>query len=282
MPDQAAGLRSLFARRRPSLLIVAGSDASKAAVSLHFAREAATGRRATVLVDGTPGQVAIACDAACRYELAHVLAGDKTLDDVLRPLTPHLLLLPAARALSRFGSFSDDEHARLADAFSSGIARALTTAGAAETQVDLIVVNAEEGQAVRAVEAFGRDARVVVVASDHASSLRGAYLEMKALVGEQNLENFEIVVPCPDEGADPGVAFGNLANAARRFLDIELTDGGTVSVPSPGGHRNGGPPRAAGPGARGAENTASQAPAAAAFSSTPTTQNEVTHAAAVA
>ena len=233
MPDQAAGLRSLFARRRPSLLIVAGSDASKAAVAVHFAREAAAGGRATVLIDGTAGQLATACDLACRYELGHVLAGDKTLDDVVRALTPHLLLLPAARALARFGSFSGDEEARLAGAFSTGITQALARAGATETQVDLIVVHADHLQAFRAVEAFGRDARVLLVASDHAESLRGAYLELKALAQVSGLENFEVVVPRFDEAEPASVAFGNLANAARRFLDIELNDGGAVMLPRP-------------------------------------------------
>ena len=233
MPDQAAGLRSLFARRRPSLLIVAGDDASKAAVAVHFAREAAAGGRATVLIDGTPGDLAIACELSCRYELAHVLAGDKPLSDVLRALTPHLLLLPAARALSRFGSFTPDEETRLAEAFSTGIAQALATAGASETQVDLIVVNADVLQAARAVEAFGRDARVVLVACDQPGSLRAAYLELKSLSQVPGLENFEIVVPRLNDDDAPGVAFANLANAARRFLEIELTDGGAVTVAPP-------------------------------------------------
>ncbi len=246
MPDQAAGLRSLFARRRPSLLIVAGSDACKAAIAVHFAREAAAGSRATVLIDGTAGQVATACELACRYELAHVLAGDMAIDEVLRALTPHLLLMPAARALSRFGSFSAAEDARLADAFSTGITQALACAGSQETQVDLIVVNAEEAQAARAVEAFGRDARVVIVASDNAQSLRGAYVEMKALAQQQNLENFEIVVPRFDETGTSGIAFTNLANAARRFLDIELRDGGGVLLAVPRGIKSAMPIRGSG------------------------------------
>ena len=230
MPDQAAGLRSLFARRRPSLLIVAGSDPCKAAVAVHFARKAAAGGRATVLIDGSPGQVATACNRACRYDLAHVLTGDKTLDDVVSALTPQLLLLPAARALSRFGSFNADEEARLADAFSTGIAQALAVAGAEETQVDLIVVHAEERQAVRAVDAFGRDARMILVASDQAASLRGAYQELKALTQVPGLDNFEIVVPRFDDAEPASLAYANLANTARRFLDIELTDGGAVTL----------------------------------------------------
>lgn len=278
-PDQAAGLRSLFARRRPSLLIVAGSDACKAAVALHFAREAAAGGRATVLIDGTAGQVATACDLACRYELAHVVAGDKSLDEVLRALTPHLLLLPAARALSRFDTFSGEEQARLAEAFSNGIARALADGGATETQVDLIVVNADETGANRAVEAFGRDARVVIVASEHAGSLRGAYLELKALAQRQSLEHFEVVVPCFDESAAPGKVFANLANTARRFLEIELNDGGAVRLPASCTVADGQRPAASAssrPAARG------PATALSALLSTSTFNDEAPHAAAVA
>ena len=230
MPDQAAGLRSLFARRRPSLLIVAGCDGAKAAVAAHFAHDAAASHRATVLVDGTAGQVAAACGIGCRYELANVLAGDVSFSDVVRALTPHLLLLPAARALSRFGSFDADEEARLSESFSSGITQALADAGT-EAQVDLIVVNADEGQASRAVEAFGRDARVVIVASDHHASLRGAYAEMKALSQQHGLEIFEIVTPRASDEEPVGLAFANLAATARRFLEIELVDGGAITLP---------------------------------------------------
>lgn len=230
MPDQAAGLRSLFAPRRPSLLIVTGSDSCKGAVAAHFAREAAAARRATVLIDGSAGQVATACGVSCRYDLSHVLAGDKPLADVLKVLTSHLLLLPAARALSRFGSLDADEESRLSQAFSAGIAEAFTGAGTQDAQVDLIVVNAEQGEASRAVEAFGRDARVVIVASDEAASLRGAYAEMKSLSRDLAIENFEIVVPGTGDAPATRIPFTNLANAARRFLDIELVDGGAVPI----------------------------------------------------
>jgi flagellar biosynthesis protein FlhG len=234
MPDQAAGLRSLFARRRPSLLVVAGSDPAKAAIALHFAREAATNHRATVIVDGTPGRVATACDMACRYELAHVVAGDVELSAVVRTLTPDLLLLPAARALARFGSFSADEEARLSEVFAGGMTAALASGG--DAQIDLIVVHVEEMQAARAIDAFGRDARVVIVVSDDGPSLRGAYAEMKSLVQQHAIENFEIVTPVFDGAAPAGRAFANLAAAARRFLRIDLVDGGAIRLPKPHGN----------------------------------------------
>lgn len=231
MPDQAAGLRGLFARRRPSLVVVAGSDAAKTDIAIRMARDAANAEHGTVLVDATSGRIAAACATPCRFELSHVAAGDLALADVVRVVTPHLLLLPAARALARFDSFMADEHARLAAAFSTGFAEVLQASGF-EPQVDLIVVHADDGRATRAVEAFGRDARVVIVASEHGSSMRAAYAEMKALT-LQGHERFEVVVP-RFEGSKPNdVVFSNLAAAARRFLDIELSDGGSIDLPRP-------------------------------------------------
>lgn len=264
MPDQAAGLRSLFTRRRPSLLVVAGSDPAKAAVAVHFAREAASAARATLLVDGTAGQLARACHVACRHELAHVVAGDVALSDIARPLTRHLLLLPAARALARVGSFDAIEEARLEAVFSHGIAEAFATIGV-EPQVDLVVVHAEALRASQAVAAFGRDARVVIVASGSGASLRGAYAEMKALVREHGIENFEIVTPRLRDEPATGVAYANLAATARRFLEIELVDGGSV-VREPG-----------------FSSDDRRAPATPASTPTPfTSEDEVHHAAAVA
>ncbi len=96
----------------------------KAGVAVRLARDAASAGRATLLVDGTPGELARACRVGCRHELAHVVAGDVALADVVRPLAPRLLLLPAARALARVGSYDATDEARLAAAFSSGVADA--------------------------------------------------------------------------------------------------------------------------------------------------------------
>lgn len=232
MPDQAAGLRSLFARRRPSLLVVAGGDPCRAAVAAHFAREAASAGRATLLVDGGVGELASVCGVSCRFELAQVLTGDRALSDVIKVIAPNLLLLPSARALVRFGSLSSDEQGRLATAFTNGIAETFALAGSPDAQVELVVVNADRDQAGCALEAFGRDARIVIVASNASKSLRAAYTEIRGLV-ELGFENFEVIVPVNDAAPDAGNAYANLAKTAKRFLEIDLSDGGTVSVVPP-------------------------------------------------
>jgi MinD-like ATPase involved in chromosome partitioning or flagellar assembly len=228
MSDQAEGLRSLFTRRTPTLVVVAGSDVAKAAVALRIASEAAATGAGTLIVDGTPGRVARVAGVHCRYELADVASGDVAIGDVLRRVASGVHLLPAARALGRANAFSDEESARVGVAFANGISRAFSADGAAT--IDRIVVHAADGRATRAIEAFGRNAKAVIVASDDRASLHGAYFEMKALA-QAGVSHFELVAR-PAGTVRAALAYSNLEETARRFLDIELIDGGSIAWPA--------------------------------------------------
>jgi hypothetical protein len=135
-------------------------------------------------------------------------------------------LLPAARALTRAGTFTPAEAARMAEAFASGIPRALADTDGA---IGRIVVHAADGRATRAVDAFGRDGRAVIVASEDRASLHGAYFEMKALA-QAGVTRFELVTRAEGPSMN-GIAYLNLAATARRFLDIDLADGGSIAEP---------------------------------------------------
>jgi MinD-like ATPase involved in chromosome partitioning or flagellar assembly len=227
MSDQAEGLRSLFARRAPTLVVVAGSDVAKPAVALRIASEAAATGAGALIVDGTPGRVARVAGVSCRYELADVASGDVAVEDVLRRVASGVCLLPAARALNRAGAFTGEEHARVAEAFANGISRAFSKDGA--RTIDRIVVHAADGRAARAIEAFGPNARAVIVASDDRASLHGAYFEMKALA-QAGVTRFELVAR-PAGTVRAALAYSNLEETARRFLDVELVDGGSIAWP---------------------------------------------------
>ena len=232
--DQASGLRNLFARRRPEIVIVCGCASTRPDVAVQLAQAAAAEGRETLLVDASVGEVAGRLSARlpvpCRYELNHVVTGDKALCDVLRTIRPRLTLLPAARALARFGMYDADETARLYAAFARDLA-----------DVESVVVHATAADAASVASAFGRDARIVVAAADDAESLRDSYRELKALARHVGFTRFEIVtmVATPsrvrklsiDANPPPDRAFANLAATARRFLDpdIELVDGGSVA-----------------------------------------------------
>src|SRR5689334_18108 len=100
--DQAAGLRAMFGRsaaRAACVIDTAQNGATCVSVSLAGAL-ANLGSRVLVL-DASAGDAARAIGQPARYELAHVLAGDKSIAEVLLRGGDDICVLPARRALAR-------------------------------------------------------------------------------------------------------------------------------------------------------------------------------------
>lgn len=101
--DQAAGLRRLFGARERSLRLYPcvtpeyGGDQLGFAIGLAGAL-ARQGRR-VLLLDGDDGRIAPLLGLKARYDLRHLLAGDRTADLVALPTAAGFRVIPAARAL---------------------------------------------------------------------------------------------------------------------------------------------------------------------------------------
>ena len=101
--DQAAGLRRLFGTHgrglhlHPLVSPENGGDQLGFAVGLAGAL-VRQGRRVLVL-DGENGRLAPLLGLKARYDLRHVLAGDRPAEVVALPATPGFRVLPAVRAL---------------------------------------------------------------------------------------------------------------------------------------------------------------------------------------
>ncbi|MBK9676493.1 MAG: hypothetical protein IPO82_15135 [Betaproteobacteria bacterium] len=97
LADQASGLRALFGRRARTTLSVAGDGAT--AVTLNLAAALARIGQQVLVIDTMKGEAATALGLKARFELAHVLAGDRRLRDVLLAGPEGVALLPATRGL---------------------------------------------------------------------------------------------------------------------------------------------------------------------------------------
>ena len=98
--DQAEGLRKLFSRSSPTVLPILVPGGGQGALVANLAIALARSGREVLLVDATPGEVATAMGLRCRYELAHVVAGDKQLSQITLSPLDRLRIVPAARALA--------------------------------------------------------------------------------------------------------------------------------------------------------------------------------------
>lgn len=98
--DQAEGLRKLFTRDSPTVLPILVPGGGQGVLVANLAIALSRSGREVLLVDATPGEIATAMGLRSRYELAHVVAGDKQLSEITLSPLDHLRIVPAARALA--------------------------------------------------------------------------------------------------------------------------------------------------------------------------------------
>lgn len=98
--DQAEGLRRIFASQEVTVLPILAPGGQQGSVVANLAMAFKLSGREVLVVDVSRGEVPQAMGLRARYELAHVVAGDKRLQDIVLSPTNGLRIVPAARALS--------------------------------------------------------------------------------------------------------------------------------------------------------------------------------------
>ncbi len=104
VPDQAAGLRRMFAQRGVRVLPVLIPEVrcgSRAAWLTKLAEGFARHGSRTLVVDAARVQVAAAIGLRARYDLLHAQRGECSLEAVMLDAAPGLTVLPAARAFEQ-------------------------------------------------------------------------------------------------------------------------------------------------------------------------------------
>jgi len=202
--DQATGLRRLFARDTLQVLSVRGTaDCGATAVTLDLAKALVTLGRRPLIIDLEKGQAAIALGLRPRYELAHVLCGDKALAEVLLSGRDGVAVLPALR----------------------GFELAAERGSWKRTLSDLLCESPQAFNVWLINGAAGRVADTespLLVIAPTRDAITGAYAQIKLLARDQGQREFRVVV---DRAASESVAlsvFTSIAETSRRFLAARL------------------------------------------------------------
>jgi flagellar biosynthesis protein FlhG len=219
--DQAAGLRALFDRQRPEVLILLGNHGRQAKVCIELAQAYTRQDVSVLLLDGSAGSLGRSLGVTARYELSHVIAGDKRLSQVVHFPGANLALLPAHRGLGQLVDLEGAPARRLRGQFASW-----------NWPVELLLVNARARSGARVLGAFAGRARVVVVVSGESESLTDAYREVKDLQSEAGIKACDVIVHGARATHDARQVFAALAGACRDFLGVQC------SLREPAGRRH--------------------------------------------
>lgn len=203
MPDdQAMGLRRLFGSARHDTVAVCGSGSARIAV--HLAAALGDAGRRVLILDRSIGEVATAVGEKARYDLVHVLDGDRRLDEVIVETRKGVAVLPAARGLDRLAVESADWREALRAAV-PGLA----------TRFDVWLVNG-------LLPGAAPDVPVLLALSPTARAITTVYAHIKALARAQGRHDFAVVVHHASSLAAAQKVFACVAETAARFLAAHL------------------------------------------------------------
>jgi len=191
----------------------------KTSVAVNLSAALASAGRRVVLFDGDLGlaNVDVFLGLSPRYTLAHVLSGERTLDEILVEAQPGFQVIPAASGAANLANLDAAQHLGLVQAFSALAAR-----------LDVLIVDTAAGIA-HGVTQFSQAAQhVLVVLCDEPASLTDCYALVKVLSRNHGVNRFHVLANMARTPGTGEELFRRFERVTTRFLDVVLEYAGEI------------------------------------------------------
>jgi flagellar biosynthesis protein FlhG len=185
----------------------------KTNVSVNLAIALADAGRSVMLMDADLGlaNVDVLLGLPPGPNLAHVLDGRCSLEEVLVEGPAGVRIIPAASGLQRMASLSPPQHAALINAFA-----------ALSFDPEVLVVDTAAGISDSVVYFSLAAQEILVVVCDEPASITDAYALVKLLHRDYGRQRFHILANMTRSAGEGHETFNRLARVCDRFLDVSL------------------------------------------------------------
>jgi len=215
MTNQAQGLARLS---RPSNINVIAVTSGKGGVgktnvAVNLAVSLAKMGKSVVLFDADLGlgNVDIALGLKPRFDLRHVISGERTLEEILMEGPEGVRIVPASSGVASMNDLSASQQAGLVRAFSE-----LTFA------VDTLIVDTGAGIDFSVRTFASACQEIIVVICDEPTSITDAYALIKVLNRECGVKRFQLLANMVQNDMQGRQLFGKVSRVTDRFLDVHL------------------------------------------------------------
>lgn len=219
--DQAAGLRHSMKPQPVQVMAVTSGKGGvgKTNVSVNLAVAMARAGHQVMLMDADLGlaNADMLFDVRTKYNLAHVLSGERTLEEVLVETESGVRLVPA--------DSGNQDLSMLGTAESAGFIRAFSELS---FPLDRMIIDTSAGITDSVVSFIKASHHVIIVVCDEPASITDAYAMIKVLSQNHGLDHFQVLANMTRSTQHGHDLFGKLSKVTDRFLDVTLTFLGAI------------------------------------------------------
>lgn len=210
-----AGHAAELSRPRTRTLVVASGKGGvgKSNLSANLALALAERGARVLLVDGDLAQanLDLLLGVHPRWDISHVLKGERTLDEALVSVVPGVLLVPAASGAPDLADLDDLRRETF-----------LRTIGAVEPAPDLVIIDTASGASRQTTALCRAGHETLVVTTPEMPAFSDAYALVKLLHQQGLARAPRILVSMATSEEEAEETSHHLRLVARRFLRVEL------------------------------------------------------------
>ncbi len=211
-----------MAKKKPVQVIAVSSGkggVGKTNASVNLSLALAEQGQHVLLLDADLGlaNVDLLLGLQAKYNLSHVISGERTLEEVIVDGPEGVKIVPAASGMQMMAELSQEQHAGVIRAFSD-----LTI------PLDTLVVDTAAGISDSVISFLKASNEIVVVVCNEPTSLTDAYALIKVMAEDHDIYRFTILansVRDPQEGIK---LFKKLTRVTDYYLDVNLNYLGAV------------------------------------------------------
>jgi len=220
LEDQASRLRDLVrqARNTRTIAVVSGKGGvgkTNVALNLSILLSAAGSRVALVDADLALANIDVLLNITVRANLSHVIAGTRTLEEVLVDLPCGVQLVPGASGLAGVADLTEFQRAKL-----------MSDLLDLEADNDVIVVDCGAGIGPDVLYFAAASDNLLVVTTPEPTAVTDSYAVIKVLAGRKYAGHTSLMVNMASSRTEARVTQQRIANVARQFLDTTVYDAG--------------------------------------------------------
>jgi len=219
--DQAEGLRRLNKPHPVRVIAVTSGKGGvgKTNVSVNLSISLAEMGKRVLLMDADLGlaNTDVMLGLHPTYNLSHVLAGERTLEEIIVRGPAGIGVIPASSGTQHMAELTAAEHMGIIQAFSE-----------LSDDIDVLVIDTAAGISDSVIRFCCAAQEVVVVVCNEPASITDAYALIKLLNKTYGVFQFRILANMAESAQEGRELFLNLSKVSERFLDVSLDFYGMV------------------------------------------------------